>query len=89
MWKQKILLIACGQINRTTHPVGMRREKEGKMYYTDCEILYYNKRKPPKQRTFHKNINDLFKEEGRIEYIGKKIIPSWLGIKNVTITKEK
>lgn len=59
------------------------------MTYTDCEILYYNKRKSPKQRTYHKNIDDLFKSEGRFEYVGKKIIPSWLGIKNVTVSKER
>ena len=70
------MLIACGQINRTTHPAGLRREKEGKMYKTDCEILYYNKRKPPRQRIYYKKLDDLFKSEGRFEYVGKKIIPS-------------
>ena len=83
------MLIACGQINRTTHPAGLRREKESKMYYTDCETLYYNKRKPQRQRTYYKNLDDLFKSEGRFEYIGKKMFPSWLGIKNITISKEK
>ena len=65
---------------------GERRED---MFYTDCETLFYNKRKSPKQRTYHKNIDDLFKSEGRPELVGKKIIPSWLGIKNVTVSKEK
>ncbi len=59
------------------------------MYYSDCETLYFNKKKTAKQRTYYKNINDLFREEGRLEYIGKRIIPSWIGIKNVTVTKER
>lgn len=67
----------------------MQGESETDMYYLDCETLYFNKKKPAKQKTYHKNINDLFKEEGRLEYIGKRIIPSWLGIKNVTVTKER
>ena len=67
----------------------MRREKEGKMYYTDCETLYYNKRKPSRKRVYHKNLDDLFKSKGRLEYVGKKIIPSWIGIKNGTVFKEK
>lgn len=67
----------------------MQGESEKDMIYTDCETLYYNKRKPLKKRTYHKNIDDLFKSEGRFEYVGKKIIPSSLGIRNVTISKEK
>ena len=59
------------------------------MFYTDCETLFYNKRKPQRQRTYYKNLDDLFKSEGRFEYIEKKMFPSWLGIKNITISKEK
>lgn len=57
------------------------------MYYLDCETLYYDKRESSKHRKYFKNVDDLFKFEGRFEFIGKKVIPSWLGIKNVSVTK--
>ena len=41
MWKQKILLIVFGQINYTTHPAGLRREKEGKICFIQIVKLYF------------------------------------------------
>lgn len=49
----------------------------------DMTIKYYDKRDTIKDRKYYNNIDEIFKDKGRFEYLGKHIILSWLGIKNV------
>ena len=44
---------------------------------------YYDKRES-KSRTYYNSPNELFVAKNRIELIDKNIIPSWLGIKNIS-----
>lgn len=44
---------------------------------------YYDKKDMSKNRKYYATLNELFIEKGRMELVGKNIIPSWLGIKNI------
>lgn len=44
---------------------------------------FYDKRESVKDRKYYDSLNDLFVAKGI--YIGKYIIPSWLGIKNIEV----
>jgi hypothetical protein len=57
------------------------------MIYTDCATLYYDKREPREKRRYFESADELYKAKEMTEYIGRYIIPSWLGIKSVDVTK--
>lgn len=56
--------------------------------YLDMKTIFYDKRDNSKSRRYYDNIDELYKDKGRLEYVGKYIIPEWLGIKNIEITRE-
>ena len=58
------------------------------MFYTDCVTKCYDKREPSKGRKYYDTTDSLFEAKGLYEYVGKCIIPSWLGIKNIGVTLE-
>lgn len=58
------------------------------MIYMDMVTKYYDKREPSKERKYYNTPDDLFIAKGRLEYVGKRIVPSWMGIKNIEIAKE-
>lgn len=53
----------------------------------DMITRYYDKRETPKNRKYYIILDELFIKKGRIELIGKNIIPSWMGIKTIEILK--
>lgn len=55
----------------------------------DVKTKYYNKRKKGKDRIFYNTVDELFIAEGRYEYIGKLVIPSWLGIQDIEFDNGK
>ncbi len=57
------------------------------MTYTDSVTLYYDKREPRNRRQYFNSADELYAAKGRTEYIGRGVIASWLGIKNVDVTK--
>jgi hypothetical protein len=57
------------------------------MTYTDSVTLYYDKREPRNRRQYFNSADELYTAKGRTEYIGRGVIASWLGIKNVDVTK--
>ncbi len=59
------------------------------MYYKDMVTKYYNKKENIKNRRYYDSLNDLFFANRRYEYIGQNILPSWVGIKNITVIKER
>lgn len=61
--------------------------KGGSEMALDMITKYYDKRKKPKEREYYNTIDGLFIAVGRDEYVGKYIIPSWLGIKNISYEK--
>jgi len=54
----------------------------------DMITKYYNKRTPFNQRKYYNTLDEIFLAEGRYELVGRYIIPSWLGIKNITVDLE-
>jgi hypothetical protein len=56
------------------------------MIYTDAVTKYYDKREPAKERKHFNTKDELFAAKGRKEYVGKSIIPSWLGLKTIDVT---
>jgi hypothetical protein len=59
------------------------------MTYLDMITKYYDKREPHKGRKYYDSTDELFKAKGRTEYVGRAVIPSWLGIKDIEITREQ
>ena len=58
------------------------------MTYLDMITKYYDKREPRKNRKYYDTTDDLFKAKGRTEYVGRAVIPSWLGSKDIEVTCE-
>lgn len=56
--------------------------------YMDMITKYYDKRDSRNDRKYYDSTDDLFKAKGRTEYVGRAVIPQWLGIKNIEVTCE-
>lgn len=42
---------------------------------------YYNRLLPPEKQVYFYTIDELLAAEGHTDLVGRKVIPSWLGIK--------
>lgn len=51
----------------------------------DMIVKYYDKRESYRKRKYYNSLDELLVAKGRFELVGRYIMPSWLGIKNIEV----
>lgn len=51
----------------------------------DMITKYYDIRESYKQRKYYNSLDELLIAKGRFELVGRYILPSWLGVKNIEV----